>query len=112
MSSSQRPEERALGDVLAPENATPASVGVSAEPPGFLKRLFSVPKNVRRTAAVGDVVVPVIGARDGWGGIRQARLLPLVLTHGVHCLWGFAGLCNDVFFCAEKRRQQDLYTHL
>lgn len=42
------------------------------EPPGLLKRLFSVPKNVRRTAAVGDVVVPVIGARDNWGGIRQA----------------------------------------
>lgn len=49
-------------------------IGISAEPPGFLKRLFSVPKNVRRTAAAGDVVVPVIGARDGWGGIRQARL--------------------------------------
>lgn len=47
--------------------------GVSMEPPGFLKRLFSVPKNVRKTAAAGDVVVPVIGARDGWGGIRQAR---------------------------------------
>lgn len=50
-------------------------IGISAEPPGFLKRLFSVPKNVRRTAAAGDVVVPVIGARDGWGGIRQARLM-------------------------------------
>lgn len=50
-------------------------IGISAEPPGFLKRLFSVPKNVRRTAAAGDVVVPVIGARDGWGGIRQARLI-------------------------------------
>lgn len=50
----------------------PTGGGVSLEPPGFLKRLFSLPKNLRRTAAVGDVVVPVIGARDGWGGIRQA----------------------------------------
>lgn len=82
----QRPEERALGDVLIPEEITPGGasaaedgdssrVGISAEPPGFLKRLFSVPKNVRRTAAAGDVVVPVIGARDGWGGIRQARFI-------------------------------------
>lgn len=84
----QRPEERALGDVLIPEDNTPGGVssttedsdggggrvGISVEPPGFLKRLFSVPRNVRRTAATGDVVVPVIGARDGWGGIRQARI--------------------------------------
>ncbi|CAM9600946.1 unnamed protein product [Scytosiphon promiscuus] len=71
----KRPEERALGDVLIPEE-TPGTgdgggIGISAEPPGFLKRLFSVPKNVRKTAKAGDVVVPVIGARDGWGGIRQ-----------------------------------------
>ncbi|CAM9259823.1 unnamed protein product [Ectocarpus sp. 12 AP-2014] len=76
----KRPEERALGDVLIPEDASGGAgggggddaIGVSVEPPGFLKRVFSVPKNVRRTAAAGDVVVPVIGARDGWGGIRQA----------------------------------------
>eukprot|EP00752_Nemacystus_decipiens_P014662 g13059.t1 len=76
----KRPEERALGDVMIPEDASRGAgdgtgggggIGISAEPPGFLKRLFSVPKNVRRTAAAGDVVVPVIGARDGWGGIRQ-----------------------------------------
>lgn len=93
----QRPEERALGDVLIPEDNTPGGVpaaedggsgggrvGISVEPPGFLKRLFSVPKNVRRTAAAGDVVVPVIGARDGWGGIRQARVTyisAVVLMH-------------------------------
>ncbi|CBN80065.1 Signal peptidase I (SPase I) (Leader peptidase I) [Ectocarpus siliculosus] len=75
----KRPEERALGDVLIPEDSSGGAgggsgddaIGVSVEPPGFLKRVFSVPKNVRRTAAAGDVVVPVIGARDGWGGIRQ-----------------------------------------
>lgn len=81
---SQRPEERALGDVLIPEE-TPGlgdggGIGISAEPPGFLKRLFSVPKNVRKTAKAGDVVVPVIGARDGWGGIRQASLSLHVYT--------------------------------
>ena len=80
----KRPEERALGDILMTEDQQGGSEqagrggrvrmeGVSMEPPGFLKRLFSVPKNVRKTAAAGDVVVPVIGARDGWGGIRQAR---------------------------------------
>lgn len=69
----QRPEEQALGDRLVREEKAGAGpgVGISVEPPGFLKRLFSVPRNVRRTVSVNDVVVPVIGARDGWGDIRQ-----------------------------------------
>lgn len=68
--------------------------GVSMEPPSFLKRLFSVPKNIRKTAAVGDVVVPVIGARDGWGGIRQVRKGVYYCSTFVSCfgfvclLWG------------------------
>lgn len=75
----KRPEEIALGDRLVseerPENdggPGRAEGGPASEPSGFLKKVFSVPKNVRRTVAAGDVVVPVIGARDGWGGIRQA----------------------------------------
>ncbi|CAN0514114.1 unnamed protein product, partial [Ectocarpus sp. 8 AP-2014] len=88
----QRPEERALGDVLIPEDSSVGAgdgsgddaIGVSVEPPGFLKRVFSVPKNVRRTAAAGDVVVPVIGARDGWGGIRQASIILRLADQGIY----------------------------
>ena len=85
--SGQRSGGRQLGDILAPEDesgdassarSSAASGGISIEPPSFLKRLFSVPKNIRRTTAVGDVVVPVIGARDGWGGIRQASALHIL----------------------------------
>ncbi|CAM9955845.1 unnamed protein product [Ectocarpus sp. 4 AP-2014] len=88
----KRPEERALGDVLIPEDAPGGAgggggddaIGVSVEPPGFLKRVFSVPKNVRRTVAAGDVVVPVIGARDGWGGIRQASSILRLADQGIY----------------------------
>ncbi|CAN0040398.1 unnamed protein product [Ectocarpus sp. 6 AP-2014] len=88
----KRPEERALGDVLIPEDSSGGAgdgsgddaIGVSVEPPGFLKRVFSVPKNVRRTAAAGDVVVPVIGARDGWGGIRQASIILRLADQGIY----------------------------
>ena len=87
-------------------------IGVSAEPPGFLKRLFSVPKNVRRTAAAGDVVVPVIGARDGWGGIRQARFrkphtipaLERVTSQRTYLLLLVTSRCNLLLPCVRLRR--------
>ena len=56
----------------------------------------------------GDVVVPVIGARDGWGGIRQARkgVCCLVLSRSFYfsvCFFlsvCFCSVCSGVLlFC-------------
>jgi hypothetical protein len=65
MMFTKSPEELALGDTFTPEQtaALPSSRSQS-----FLQKLVSKPRNIRRTIAVGDVIVPVIGARDGWSG--------------------------------------------
>lgn len=70
------PQEQAVGDGPAGDSKKTRGKlpgGISIEPPGFLKRIFSLPRNVRKTVSVNDVVVPVIGAREGWGRIRQVR---------------------------------------
>jgi hypothetical protein len=74
---SKRPEELALGDTFAPEQiaALPHSKSQS-----FLQKLVSKPRNIRRTIAVGDVIVPVIGARDGWSGKRSITSPHVVLV--------------------------------
>jgi hypothetical protein len=61
----KRPEELALDDRFAPEQT---AVLPSSKSQSFLQKLVSKPRNIRRTIAVGDVIVPVIGARDGWSG--------------------------------------------
>jgi hypothetical protein len=73
----KRPEELALGDTFAPEQTAGL---LSSKPQSFLQKLVSKPRNIRRTIAVGDVIVPVIGARDGWSGKRSTTSPYVVLV--------------------------------